>query len=69
MKLTFDRRYDKWKFHKESRERCDKCMHGAPREYCCKHQCGSYDMCDSCTLPCRTSPKLCERSETNDSVV
>ena len=27
MKLTFDRRYDKWEFHRKTRERCNNCMY------------------------------------------
>ena len=63
MNLTFDRRYDKWAKHKEARERCETCMFDAPgSELCCKHHCGKYSICETCTAKCRTGNKLCEDS-------
>ena len=62
MKLTFDRRYDKWEYHRKTRERCDSCMFDAPHgEPCCKHHCGEYSWCDTCTAKCREGDKLCEK--------
>ena len=62
MNLTFDRRYDKWEFHRKMRERCDNCMFDAPYgEECCKHHCGEFTVCDSCTAKCKTGKKLCEK--------
>ena len=61
MKLTFDRRYDRWEFYKETEERCNVCMKDAPYEYCCKNQCGKFTFCESCNAECRTSKKLCEK--------
>lgn len=62
MKLTFDRRYDKWEFAKEMRERCNACMYDAPYiEPCCKQHCGEYTFCKDCTAKCREGNKLCEK--------
>ena len=62
MKLTFDRRYDKWKFHRQTEERCNSCMYDAPYgERCCKHHCGEYSMCAGCQAKCRETFKLCEK--------
>lgn len=62
MKLTFDRRYDKWEYYRETQARCENCMYDAPHgEPCCKHHCGEYIWCDECTARCRTGNKLCEK--------
>ena len=61
MTLTFDRRFDKWEQHKSARERCDECMYDAPREYCCKNQCGKFAYCESCVANCRNTNKLCKK--------
>ena len=62
MKLTFDRRYDKWKLIRESYARCAACMYDAPREEsCCKHHCGEYSFCKDCTAKSRDGNKLCEK--------
>ena len=62
MNLTFDRRYDKWEYHRKTRERCDNCMFDAPYgEECCKHHCGEFTRCNICTAKCREGNKLCEK--------
>lgn len=62
MKLTFDRRYDRWEQIRRDRERCESCMHDAPHgEACCKHQCGKYTWCEGCEAECRDTAKLCEK--------
>lgn len=62
MNLTFDRRYDKWAQIRTDRERCESCMFDAPAsEKCCKHHCGTYPECDTCTAECRIGNKLCEK--------
>ena len=62
MKLTFDRRYDKWEQIRKDRERCESCMYDAPNsESCCKHHCGKYIWCEECEAECRNTPKLCEK--------
>ena len=61
MNLTFDRRYDRWAQIKADRERCERCMFDAPNgEPCCKHHCGKYSICETCTAECRNTMKLCE---------
>ena len=60
MKLTFDRRYDKWEELRKSRMRCERCMNDAPHEWCCKHQCGSWKECKKCTVQSHEGNKLCE---------
>ena len=62
MKLTWDRRYDKWERIRKDRERCDTCMYDSPNsELCCKHHCGEYTWCINCTAECRNTMKLCEK--------
>ena len=62
MKLTFDRRYDRWEYIRQTRERCEECMYDAPAgETCCKHHCGKYTFCEGCTAKCREGNKLCEK--------
>lgn len=63
MRLTFDRRYDdKWKYLRESYERCSNCMYDSPdKNICCKHHCGEYSMCETCTAECREGKKYCEK--------
>lgn len=62
MKLTFDRRMDKWAEIKASQERCENCMYDAPAgEMCCKHHCGEYKICEDCEASCREGMKLCEQ--------
>ena len=62
MNLTFDRRYDKWAQIRTDRERCESCMFDAPAgEKCCKHHCGTYPECNTCTAECRIGNKLCEK--------
>ena len=62
MKLTFDRRYDKWAQIREARERCESCMYDAlDGEICCKHHCGEYTICADCKAKCREGNKLCEK--------
>ena len=62
MNLTFDRRYDKWAQIKADRERCESCMFDASAgEKCCKHHCGIYPECNTCTAECRIGNKLCEK--------
>ena len=61
MKLTFDRRYDKWQQYKEYEARCANCMNDAPYDYCCKNYCGERGWCEDCEAECRNTPKLCEK--------
>lgn len=61
MKLTWDRRYDKWEQMKQSYARCNECMPDAPHEWCCKNQCGQFAYCENCKASSREGTKLCEK--------
>ena len=62
MTMTFDRRYEKkWADLRAAQIRCERCMNDAPYEWCCKHQCGSWDYCKDCEADCREGRKLCTK--------